>query len=117
MTKVHEPPCTFTPAIVTLVADIAEAVGQLSVRLESARDLRLRRINRIRTIHGSLAIEGNTLTLRETAELIEHGITVGGKPLRDHLEAADHYDALLWMRDQAAAAGTAAAIKPEAVTP
>jgi Fic family protein len=46
----------------------------------------------------SNAIEGNTLTLRETAEVIEHGITVGGKTLRDHLEAVDHYDAVLWMR-------------------
>jgi len=44
------------------------------------------------------AIEGNTLTLHETAELMEHGITVGGKPMRDHLEAADHYHAVLWMR-------------------
>ncbi|QGM45088.1 Fic family protein [Methylocystis heyeri] len=51
----------------------------------------------------SNAIEGNTLTLRETAEVIEHGITVGGKSLRDHLEAVDHYDALLWMRELAAA--------------
>lgn len=51
----------------------------------------------------SNAIEGNTLTLRETAEVIEHGITVGGKSLRDHLEAVDHYQAVLWMRDQAAA--------------
>ncbi len=50
----------------------------------------------------SNAIEGNTLTLRETAELIEHGITVGGKPLRDHLEAVDHYDAVLWVRELAA---------------
>jgi len=49
----------------------------------------------------SNAIEGNTLTYRETAEVIEHGITVGGKPLRDHLEAVDHYEALLWMRDLA----------------
>jgi Fic family protein len=52
----------------------------------------------------SNAIEGNTLTLRETAELIEHGITVGGKPLRDHLEAVDHYNAVLWMRELAAEA-------------
>ncbi len=51
----------------------------------------------------SNAIEGNTLTLRETAEVIEHGITVGGKSLRDHLEAIDHYEALLWMRRTAAA--------------
>src|SRR5258707_4381849 len=42
------------------------------------------------------------VTLRETAELIEHGITVGGKPLRDHLEAVDHYNAVLWMRECAA---------------
>jgi Fic family protein len=50
----------------------------------------------------SNAIEGNTLTLRETAEVIEHGITVGGKRLKDHLEAIDHYDAVLWMRALAA---------------
>ena len=49
----------------------------------------------------SNAIEGNTLTLRETAELIEHGITVGGKSLRDHLEAVDHYEAVLWVRELA----------------
>jgi hypothetical protein len=51
--------------------------------------------------HSSNAIEGYTLTLRETAELTEHGITVGGKTLRDHLEAVDHYEALLWKRDLA----------------
>src|SRR5271156_2027211 len=51
----------------------------------------------------SNAIEGNTLTLRETAEVIEHGITVSGKSLRDHLEAVDHYDAGQWVRALAAA--------------
>ena len=50
----------------------------------------------------SNAIEGNTLTLRETAEVIEHGITVGGKSLKEHLEAVDHYEAVLWMRALAA---------------
>lgn len=52
--------------------------------------------------YSSNALEGNTLTLRETAEVIEHGLTVGGKPLRDHLEAVDHYDALQWMHRLAA---------------
>jgi Fic family protein len=51
----------------------------------------------------SNAIEGNTLTLRETAEVIEHGITVAGKTLREHLEAVDHYAAVQWMRTAAAA--------------
>jgi Fic family protein len=54
--------------------------------------------------YSSNAIEGNQLTLRETAEVIEHGITVGGKRLRDHLEAADHYDAIQWMREKVSAA-------------
>ena len=44
------------------------------------------------------------LQLRETAVVIEHGITVGGKSLRDHLEAVDHYEAVLWMRELAATA-------------
>jgi len=33
--------------------------------------------------------------------VIEHGITVGGKRLKEHLEAVDHYDAVLWMREVA----------------
>jgi Fic family protein len=54
----------------------------------------------------SNAIEGNTLTHRETAEVIEHGITVAGKSLKEHLEAVDHYDTVLWMREQAAQSAT-----------
>jgi Fic family protein len=54
----------------------------------------------------SNAIEGNTLTHRETAEVIEHGITVAGKSLKEHLEAVDHYDTVLWMREQATHSAT-----------
>jgi Fic family protein len=49
----------------------------------------------------SNAIEGNTLTLRETKEVIEHGVTIGGKPLKDHLEAQDHHMALDYMYEMA----------------
>jgi Fic family protein len=48
-------------------------------------------------------VSGLPLTLRETAEVIEHGITVGGKSLREYMEAVDHYDAVLWVRGMAAA--------------
>ena len=59
-------------------------------------------ILRYRAHYTSNAIEGgNTLTHRETAEVIEHGVTVSGKSLRDHLEAVDHYEAVQWMRDLA----------------
>ncbi|WP_086617980.1 Fic family protein [Erythrobacter tepidarius] len=55
----------------------------------------------IELTYTSNAIEGNTLTLDQTSELIQHGITVGGKKLDEHLEAKDHYDALVWMRSVA----------------
>lgn len=45
----------------------------------------------------SNAIEGNTLTAGETALILEKGITVAGKPLKDHLEAVDHAKALAWV--------------------
>ena len=41
----------------------------------------------------SNAIEGNTLTESETKVVIEDGLTIGGKPLRDHLEACGHAEA------------------------
>jgi len=47
----------------------------------------------------SNAIEGNTLSPVETTLVIEKGITIGGKPLKDHLEALDHYDAMLYIRE------------------
>ena len=46
----------------------------------------------------SNAIEGNTLTAVETTMVIEQGITVAGKPLMDHLEALDHYEAIRYVR-------------------
>ncbi len=44
-------------------------------------------------------IEGNTLTLRETEWVVEKGLTVGGKSMREHLEAINHHEALLFLRD------------------
>lgn len=55
--------------------------------------------------YNSNAIEGNTLTLRETALVLE-GLTIDQKPLKDHLEAVGHRDAFLYVQqlvtDQAA---------------
>lgn len=49
--------------------------------------------------YNSNAIEGNSLKLKETFLVINEGITVKGKPLRDHLEAKDHYAALEYLYD------------------
>ena len=48
--------------------------------------------------YNSNAIEGNTLTLRET-DLVLRGLTVDSKPLKDHLEAVGHKDAFDFVRE------------------
>jgi Fic family protein len=58
--------------------------------LEHSHDLEL--------TYTSNAIEGNTLSAAETTLVIEQGLTVAGKPLRDHLEAIDHYEAIRYVR-------------------
>ncbi|MCL2035019.1 MAG: Fic family protein [Oscillospiraceae bacterium] len=56
---------------------------------------------RIGTTYSSNALEGNTLTLTETKVLLEDGITVGGKPLRDCYEAVGHAKAYDFMLEAA----------------
>jgi Fic family protein len=87
---------------------LIDSINQKKAQLDGLRPMataalaQLQKHYDVELTYTSNAIEGNTLTLRETAEVIEHGITVGGKSLRDHLEAVDHYEALLWMRELAA---------------
>ncbi len=74
-------------------------------RLNSLRPLpksaveKLRDQLRIEMTYNSNAIEGNSLTLKETFLVINEGLTVKGKPLKDHLEAKDHYQALEYLYD------------------
>src|ERR1700693_5353052 len=87
-----------------LLAQIAAKKAELD-RLRPMSEAALRQLQKyydVELTYTSNAIEGNTLTHRETAEVIEHGITVGGESLRDHLEAVDHYEAVQWMRGLAA---------------
>jgi Fic family protein len=59
-------------------------------------DLRTTLLNQLRNLwtHTSTAIEGNTLTLGETAFVLDEGLTVSGKPLRDHREVVGHARAI-----------------------
>ena len=50
-------------------------------------------------IYNSNAIEGNTLTLSETKVVLEDGITIGGKTLKEHLEVVNHKEAINYMED------------------
>lgn len=55
----------------------------------------------IQYTYESNRIEGNSLTLDETLHVIEKGLTIGGKPLNDHLEAINHQEAIYYIRDLA----------------
>ncbi|MDR1043692.1 MAG: Fic family protein [Candidatus Adiutrix sp.] len=48
----------------------------------------------LRYTYNSNALEGNTLTLNETKAVLEQGVTIGGKSLREHLEAINHREAI-----------------------
>lgn len=56
--------------------------------------------------YNSNAIEGNTLTLNETRLVLEDGLTVGGKSLKEHLEAINHRDAISFVEELAGDAST-----------
>lgn len=67
----YNPPFSITPTILKQVAEISESIGRLSVRIEQTQALRLRRANRIRTVQGSLAIEGNTLSEAQITAILD----------------------------------------------
>lgn len=77
-------------------------------RLDSLRPLppaavqRLREHLTVEWIYNSNAIEGNTLTLRETRLILETGLTVGGKSLREHFEVINHKEAIDYVEELAA---------------
>lgn len=64
------PPFTVTTAIISLVSEVSEAIGRFSAQEEREQEIRLRKVNRVRTIQGSLAIEGNTLSEEQITAIL-----------------------------------------------
>ncbi len=67
--------------------------------LPSSQVAKLQEKFRIEMTYNSNGIEGNSLTLKETFLVISEGLTIKGKPLKDHLEAKDHFEALQYLGD------------------
>ena len=89
----YHPPCTVTPEMLSQVAMIAERIGRLQAQPEKL--LRLRKVNRVRTIRGSLAIEGNTLTESQiTAILQGKRVIAPPKEIQEVRNAARVYENL-----------------------
>jgi Fic family protein len=91
----YQPPYEITPSILTLVAEIAEAVGRFTALGEKSLTPKLCRENRLRSIQASLAIENNTLTLEEVTAVIE-GQRVAGtlREIQEVKNAFAAYEAL-----------------------
>ena len=75
------PPFTLSAKAVGLVADIAAQMERFAIRMEQSDALRLRKVNRIKTIHSSLAIEGNQLLESEVADILDGKTVVA--PIRE----------------------------------
>jgi len=77
---------------------------QKKARLDALRPLPAAAVARlaenltVEWIYNSNAIEGSTLTLRETELILERGITIGGKSLREHFEVINHRDAIEYVQ-------------------
>lgn len=65
------PPFSVSSEAINLIAEISSMIERYAIRLEQEDGLRLRKANRIKTIHSSLAIEGNTLTEGEVRDIID----------------------------------------------
>lgn len=85
-----KPPFEITNAIIDFVAEIAELIGKLTSTNQLSSNPTLRRANRIRTIHGSLAIEQNTLTLEQVTAVL-NGKQVLAPP-KDIAEVKNAYE-------------------------
>ncbi len=66
----YTPPFTISAKAINMIAEISAQIERYAIRLEQTDALRLRKANRIKTIHSSLAIEGNTLTEKQVTEII-----------------------------------------------
>ncbi|MGB0974563.1 MAG: Fic family protein [Flavobacteriaceae bacterium] len=74
-----KPPYEITPEILKLITSISEKIGEVNANFLNKPSPKLRKQNRIKTIHSSLKIEGNTLTEEQITALLENKRVVGPK--------------------------------------
>lgn len=90
--------------IINIPENFFDEINKKKNMLDSKRPLPKETINSLKEnyilnwTYNSNAIEGNTLTLKETKVVLE-GITIGGKSMKEHLEAINHKDAIIFLED------------------
>lgn len=92
----YKPPFHMTDKMTSLIAEISEQVGRITVLQEGTISPHLRRENRIRTIHSSLAIEHNSLSLEQVTAILD-GKRILGNPneIKEVQNAYEAYELML----------------------
>ncbi len=91
MSDTYIPPFTMTDEITNLVIEIAELTGAMTVSEQLSKNPKLRRENRVKSIHSSLAIEQNSLTVDQVSDIIDGKRVLG--PPQDIREVQNAYEA------------------------
>ncbi|HPS57998.1 MAG TPA: Fic family protein [Spirochaetota bacterium] len=90
----YKPPFSITAKSINLIADISAQTERYVIRMEQEDGLLLRKINRIKTIHGSLAIEGNTIPESLITDIIEgRHVVAPPREIQEVKNAIKTYDA------------------------
>lgn len=92
----YAPPFEITSKIIDLISNISEKIGEINSLQDSSYHVQLRKENRIKTIHSSLAIENNSLSLKQITAIID-GKRVLGNPneIKEVKNSIQAYDLLL----------------------
>lgn len=80
----YTPPFTVSSKAINLIAEISAQIERYSIRMEQSDSLRLRKVNRVKTVHSSLAIEGNSLSEGDVTAILEGKTVIA--PQRQILE-------------------------------
>ena len=95
----YKPPFEITSKIIELISNISEKIGEVNYLQNSPYHIQLRKENRIKTIHSSLAIENNSLSLKQITDIID-GKRILGNPneIKEVKNSIQAYDLLLSLK-------------------
>lgn len=90
-----KPPYEITPQILKLISSISIKIGEVNANYLNKQSPQLRKQNKIKTVHSSLSIEGNTLTEEQVSAILENKKVIGPKKdIVEVINALNVYDAL-----------------------
>ncbi|MFN5980193.1 MAG: Fic family protein [Pseudanabaena sp.] len=83
----------------SILTKINQCKSELDILRHNLDNATIKEALKVEFLYESNRIEGNTLTLRETQLVINEGMTISGKSMREHLEAINHKEAILFIED------------------